>query len=181
MKTKFGIAVISALVLSTISLPAMATDSVRLPGDLTTAQCPQGFQYSIGIEVNVTTHERFTWCNSAPNQADLMIRSWDEQFRKDQDAAQAVALQASQEWNAKNPGKQLCFTWGPVKHPSGVGEASGGVCANPVAVVSAPIVSAPIMTPPVVEPIVEVVKVQKAKKIKKAKKKAKKTLANKQK
>lgn len=177
---KFGIAIITAVALSFTAVPASAQDSVRMPGDITTDQCPVGFQYSRGIEVNVTTHEYFTWCNAAPNQADLMIRSWDEQFRLAQQDAEAVALEVSKAWNEAHPGEQKCVSWGPLKHPSGVGEASGGVCANPV---DKPVVGTPVVaTKPVLEDAkAQVAQVKKAvkkpvKKVvkKKPKKKAKK-------
>lgn len=175
---KFGIAIVTAVVLSFTVVPASAQDSVRMPGDISTDQCPVGFQYSRGIEVNVTTHEYFTWCNAAPNQADLMIRSWDEQFRLAQQDAEAVALEVSKAWNEAHPGEQKCVSWGPLKHPSGVGEASGGVCANPV---DKPVVAPVAASKPVVEPSVageaKVAQVKKAvKKVvkKKPKKKAKK-------
>lgn len=52
--------------------------------------------------------------------------------------ATAAAEAESRAWNEANPGKQKCVSWGPIRHPNGVGESSGGVCANPVPAGSAP-------------------------------------------
>jgi hypothetical protein len=124
-------------VLTTLALlcqvaPAVASDSVRVPGQIPVEQCPVGFQYNTGIEVNVSTHEEFTICNAPPTEAELLLRQQDADFRAAQDAAIASATRESQAWNAANPGMQKCVQWGPVVHANGVSTSSGGVCANPV-------------------------------------------------
>ncbi len=48
------------------------------------------------------------------------------------------AEEESKAWNAANPGRQKCVSWGPIVHANGVSEASGGVCANPVSADTAP-------------------------------------------
>ena len=113
-------------------MAAIAADSVRVSGQVGTAGCPAGFQYSAGVEVNVSTNEVFTICNAPPNDADLLVQQQDADFRSRQDAAVAAATAESQAWNAANPGQQKCVQWGPIIHANGVSTASGGVCANPV-------------------------------------------------
>jgi hypothetical protein len=124
--------VILALMLIVPSAPAFASDSVRVPGQIPVEQCPVGYQYNTGIEVNATTHEEFTICNAPPTEAELVVRQQDADFRAAQDAAIAAATRESQAWNAANPGMQKCIQWGPIVHANGVSTASGGVCANPV-------------------------------------------------
>ena len=68
-----------------------------------------------------------TWRPTADVDADL-------NFRSAQDSAVAVATLESQAWNAAHPGEQKCVQWGPIVHANGVSTASGGVCANPVAI-----------------------------------------------
>jgi hypothetical protein len=112
--------------------PAFASDSVRVPGQIPVEQCPVGFQFNTGIEVNVSTHEEFTICNAPPTEAELILRQQDADFRAAQDEAIAAATRESQAWNALNPGMQKCIQWGPIVHANGVSTSSGGVCANPV-------------------------------------------------
>ncbi len=68
-----------------------------------------------------------TWRPTADVDADL-------NFRSAQDSAVAAATLESQAWNAAHPGEQKCVQWGPIVHVNGVSTASGGVCANPVAI-----------------------------------------------
>ena len=68
-----------------------------------------------------------TWRPTADVDADL-------NFRSAQDSAVAAATLESQAWNAAHPGEQKCVQWGPIVHANGVSTASGGVCANPVAI-----------------------------------------------
>lgn len=112
--------------------PGVATGS-EIPGTRVSGQqsisCPSGS--GSALEVNVTTHEEFTYC----------VKTWrpsadvnaDAAFRAAQDSAIAAATAESQAWNAANPGKQKCVQWGPIVHANGISTASGGVCANPVA------------------------------------------------
>ena len=112
--------------------PGVATGG-EIPGTRVAGQpgitCPAGS--GVGIEVNATTHEEFSYC----------VKTWrpsadvdaDANFRAAQNAAIAAATAESQAWNAANPGKQKCVQWGPIVHANGVSTASGGVCANPVA------------------------------------------------
>ena len=125
-------ALIAALVLMVPAAPALASDSVRVPGQIPVEQCPIGYQYNTGIEVNTSTHEEFTICNAPPTEAELIVRQQDIDFRAAQEAAMAAATRESQAWNAANPGMQKCVQWGPIVHANGVSTASGGVCANPV-------------------------------------------------
>lgn len=60
-----------------------------------------------------------------------IARSVSSAYEAQKSAAIAEALKKSEEWNAKNPGKQKCFQWGPLTSPTG-GTESGGVCANPI-------------------------------------------------
>ncbi len=66
------------------------------------------------------------------------------------DAMQAAEAE-SKAWNAANPGRQKCVTWGPLIHPNGVGVSSGGVCANPVPAGTAPSGSDSVSSSPVTE------------------------------
>ena len=72
-------------------------------------------------------------------------------YRKAIDDAQRAAEAESRRWNEANPGKQKCVQWGPIRHPNGVGESSGGVCANPVPAGTAPSGSATADAPSVGE------------------------------
>lgn len=59
-----------------------------------------------------------------------MIRAW-EKYYSDEAEGRALAYEQSLAWNKANPGKQKCFSYGPLTSPDG-GTTSGGVCANPV-------------------------------------------------
>ena len=156
IRTIAKITAVAGLVTALLSVAdvAHAQDSVRVPGDIATEQCPIGFQFARGIEVNATTQERFAICYAAPNAADLLFRAQDEDFRARSEAAEAAALLESQKWNAEHPGEQKCVEWGPIAHANGVSTASGGVCANPVIVDLKVEVVAPVK-PPSGAPIVQ--------------------------
>ena len=156
IRTVAKITAVAGLVTAMLSIAdvAHAQDSVRVPGDIAAAQCPAGFQYSRGIEVNVTTHEQFTICYAEPNAAELALRAQDEDFRARIQAAENAALLESQKWNAEHPGEQRCVEWGPIVHANGVSTSSGGVCANPVVLDQVVAVVAPV-APPSGAPIVQ--------------------------
>ena len=87
------------------------------------------------------------WCRASwtpPVTADQ-----EAAYRKAIEDAQKAAEEESRRWNAANPGKQKCVSWGPIRHPNGVGESSGGVCANPVPAETAPSGSASVDAPSV--------------------------------
>jgi hypothetical protein len=65
-----------------------------------------------------------TWRSQA------VIRAW-EKYYSDEAQGRATAYEQSLAWNRANPGKQKCFSYGPLTSPDG-GTTSGGVCANPV-------------------------------------------------
>lgn len=134
MKKSVAVASVVLLTIGFALLPisADAADSVRVSGDIPTEQCPVGYQYSRGIEVNATTHEQFTICNAPPNADDQLRIQQDQDFQARIQAAQSAAEIESRRWNAANPGLQKCVQWGPVVHANGVSTSSGGVCANPV-------------------------------------------------
>ena len=101
----------------------------KVPGTVVSGQqeitCPAGS--GRGIEVNATTGAVSTSCikNFVP-QAELDARLLQDQQIK---LAQEEAKKLSEEWNAANPGKQKCFSYS-------IGNQSGGVCANPIKVVT---------------------------------------------
>lgn len=114
------------------SVPAFASDSVSVPGQVGVDQCPAGYQYSTGISIDTSNNVVTTICNAPPTDAELVVRQQDADFRAAIDAAQAAAEVQSRAWNQANPGQQKCVQWGPIVHANGVSTSSGGVCANPV-------------------------------------------------
>jgi hypothetical protein len=93
--------------------------------------CPTGAGNAISVDVTRKIWSAYcikTW------QSTSTVDAW-QKYYQDKEAAKAVAYQASLAWNTKNPGKQLCFEWGPIISPDG-GQSSGGICANPVQVKS---------------------------------------------
>ena len=124
--------------------------TVVLPGQLSTSQCPSGYQGANGIIVDIG-NGTFTecWPAKAWNAWRIGGNTWEqfkssggsydpsaaianeENYRLAVRAAQAAAEEESKAWNAANPGKQKCVQWGPITNPNG-GTSSGGVCANPV-------------------------------------------------
>jgi hypothetical protein len=129
---KFCIATVSAVALTLFSTYSYAADSVRIPGQGGSGQCPTGYQASTGVEVNATTGETFTICFAPPSAEEVATQQQDQDFQSRIAAAQAAAEVESRNWNAANPGMQKCVQWGPVVHANGVTSSSGGVCANPV-------------------------------------------------
>ena len=109
-------------------LPTIANGE-KVPGTVVSGQqeiiCPLGS--GRGIEVNATTGAVSTSCikNFTPQSE---LDAWLLQDQKIK-VAQEEAKKLSEEWNAANPGKQKCFSYS-------IGNQSGGVCANPIKVVT---------------------------------------------
>jgi hypothetical protein len=90
--------------------------------------CPEGSGRAIAVDVAVMVWSNYcvkTWRSQA------VIRAW-EKYYSDEAAGRALAYEQSLAWNKANPGKQKCFSYGPLTSPDG-GTTSGGVCANAVA------------------------------------------------
>lgn len=149
---------IAALVLSLFTPVANATPigngapfTVVLPGQLSTDQCPAGYQGANGIIVAIgdgtytecwpasawtawriggTAWEKFKSTGGTYDPAQD-VRD-EENFRNAVAAATAAAEAESKAWNTAHPGQQKCVQWGPIVHANGVSTSSGGVCANPV-------------------------------------------------
>jgi len=89
--------------------------------------CPEGSGRAIAVDVAVMVWSNYcvkTWRSQA------VIRAW-EKYYSDEAQGRATAYEQSLAWNTANPGKQKCFSYGPLTSPDG-GTTSGGVCANPV-------------------------------------------------
>lgn len=89
--------------------------------------CPEGSGRAIAVDVAVMVWSNYcvkTWRSQA------VIRAW-EKYYSDEAEGRALAYEQSLAWNKANPGKQKCFSYGPLTSPDG-GTTSGGVCANPV-------------------------------------------------
>ena len=120
-------------------LPTIASGE-KVPGTVVSGQqeitCPAGS--GRGIEVNATTVAVSTSCikNFVP-QAELDARALQDKQIK---TAQEEAKKLSEEWNAANPGRQKCFSYS-------IGNQSGGVCANPVKVVTEEQITVTTKTP----------------------------------
>jgi hypothetical protein len=92
--------------------------------------CPEGSGRAIAVDVAVMVWSNYcvkTWRSQA------VIRAW-EKYYSDEAEGRANAYEQSLAWNKANPGKQKCFSYGPLTSPDG-GTTSGGVCANAVAAV----------------------------------------------
>jgi hypothetical protein len=92
--------------------------------------CPEGSGRAIAVDVAVMVWSNYcvkTWRSQA------VIRAW-EKYYSDEAEGRANAYEQSLAWNTANPGKQKCFSYGPLTSPDG-GTTSGGVCANAVAAV----------------------------------------------
>ena len=90
--------------------------------------CPEGSGRAIAVDVAVMVWSNYcvkTWRSQA------VIRAW-EKYYSDEAEGRALAYEQSLAWNKANPGKQKCFSYGPLISPDG-GTTSGGVCANAVA------------------------------------------------
>jgi hypothetical protein len=89
--------------------------------------CPEGSGRAIAVDVAVMVWSNYcvkTWRSQA------VIKAWEKYF-SDEAEGRALAYEQSLAWNRANPGKQKCFSYGPLTSPDG-GTTSGGVCANPV-------------------------------------------------
>jgi hypothetical protein len=89
--------------------------------------CPEGSGRAIAVDVAVMVWSNYcvkTWRSQA------VIKAW-EKYYSDESQGRAFAFQQSLAWNKANPGKQKCFSYGPLTSPDG-GTTSGGVCANAV-------------------------------------------------
>jgi hypothetical protein len=90
--------------------------------------CPEGSGRAIAVDVAVMVWSNYcvkTWRSQA------VIQAW-EKYYSDEAEGRATAYEQSLAWNKANPGKQKCFSYGPLTSPDG-GTTSGGVCANAVA------------------------------------------------
>jgi hypothetical protein len=89
--------------------------------------CPEGSGRAIAVDVAVMVWSNYcvkTW------RSQEVIRAW-EKYYSDEAEGRALAYEQSLAWNKANPGKQKCFSYGPLTSPDG-GTTSGGVCANAV-------------------------------------------------
>jgi len=89
--------------------------------------CPEGSGRAIAVDVAVMVWSNYcvkTWRSQA------VIQAW-EKYYSDEAEGRANAYEQSLAWNKANPGKQKCFSYGPLTSPDG-GTTSGGVCANAV-------------------------------------------------
>jgi hypothetical protein len=89
--------------------------------------CPEGSGRAIAVDVAVMVWSNYcvkTWRSQA------VIKAW-EKYYSDEAEGRTLAYEQSLAWNKANPGKQKCFSYGPLTSPDG-GTTSGGVCANPV-------------------------------------------------
>ena len=146
-----------------------------MPGELSTEQCPVGFQGANGLIVDVSTGLRWTECWPLNAWQSWVLggstwekfkesggtydpaadrKAWDD-FRAMVEAARQAAYEESLAWNQANPGRQKCIQYGPFTDPNG-GQSSGGVCANPVSAAAAPsgspsVAAEPVAAAPVVE------------------------------
>jgi hypothetical protein len=155
MKLSFTVAIALGIVLSGVSPAHAETDPFpevehmgEIPGtrisspawsqqaqweDTSTYQdylaqgCPEGSGRAIAVDVAVMVWSNYcvkTWRSQA------VIRAW-EKYYSDEAEGRALAYEQSLAWNKANPGKQKCFSYGPLTSPDG-GTTSGGVCANAV-------------------------------------------------
>lgn len=155
MKLPFAVAIAIAIVLSGVSPAHAETDPFpgvehmgEIPGtrisspagsqqaqweatstyqDYLAQDCPEGSGRAIAVDVAVMVWSNYcvkTWRSQA------VIRAW-EKYYSDEAEGRALAYEQSLAWNKANPGKQKCFSYGPLTSPDG-GTTSGGVCANAV-------------------------------------------------
>ena len=133
-----------------------------IAGQHSKADCPVGFQHANGLisDLSWPSGQRsFTECwpeaafvanriggntwqafkdsggTLSVDELYAIQQAWRDYDQAIEDAQSAAAAE-SKKWNEANPGKQKCVQWGPIVAPDGVGQSSGGVCANPV---SAPV------------------------------------------
>lgn len=108
--------------------------------------CAAGSSSAMGVDVSQRIWSY--WCVKTWRPQSV-IDAWENYYR-DLRAAQESAADESRRWNEANPGKQKCVQWGPITSPDG-GQASGGVCANPVPAGTAPSGSTSVDAPSVSE------------------------------
>ena len=115
--------------------------------------CPAGSELGgiHGYRSGVGRYNKANCWKNVKSAAELAAQAADEEFQRAINEAQRVAEEESRAWNEANPGRQKCVQWGPIRHPTGVGESSGGVCANPVPAGTAPSASASVEAPSVGE------------------------------
>jgi len=142
-------------------------------GSLAKEQCPVGFQHANGLIVDVSTGIRYTECwpeaafianriggstwqafkdsggTLSVDELYAIQQAWRDYYQEIEDAQDAAA-EESRRWNEAHPGQQKCVQWGPIVAPDGVGQSSGGVCANPVSAPTEPSAS-PTASPEVPE------------------------------
>ena len=94
----------AALVLMVPATPALASDSVRVPGQIPVEQCPVGYQYNTGIEViSVNLQDVSVAEQVAPAQKDAIKAREDEGYAYD-------GAQASFELLARRNGLPLTLS-----------------------------------------------------------------------
>ena len=135
-----------------------------IAGQNSTADCPSGFQHATGLISDLSWprgQRSFTECwpeaafvanriggntwqafkdsggTLSVDELYAVQQAWRDYYQAIEDA-QSAAEAESRQWNEANPGKQKCVQWGPIVAPDGVGQSSGGVCANPVEAPSDP-------------------------------------------
>ena len=172
-----SIAFVVALIASLLAAPSAGATPAGSGGPFTRViegqhsveDCPAGFQGANGLIVDVSTSRQYTECWPANAWEAYRIGgstwerfkesggtydptadrlAWDAYYASIR-AAQEAAYQESLAWNQANPGRQKCVSWGPLIAPDGVGQSSGGVCANPVSAPVAPSGSPSVPTEPV--------------------------------
>ena len=115
--------------------------------------CPEGSQLGgvRGYRWDIGRYNRAYCWKNVRSAEELAAQAAEEEYQRAIEEARQAAEEESRRWNEANPGKQKCVQWGPIRHPNGVGEASGGVCANPVPAGSAPSGSETVDAPSVGE------------------------------
>jgi hypothetical protein len=107
------------------------TNGQALPGSKVSGQkeisCPAGS--GRGIEVNASTGAVSTSCIKSWIDPEIILKQIAIEESINQSKLDALAL--SKIWNAENPGKQKCFSYGVVSQAGQTSE-SGAVCANPI-------------------------------------------------
>ena len=97
--------------------------------------CPAGSGRGMGTDLAGTVSQsddvRYYYCVKTWEAPDT-TSAWNDFNQRVSDAKSAAEAE-SRAWNAANPGKQKCVSWGPITDPNG-GSQQGGVCANPVEV-----------------------------------------------
>jgi hypothetical protein len=105
----------------------------KVPGTTISGQadfnCPTGTGKA--VEVNATTGNVSSYC--VKNWVSPTVIAQKEELQQQIEIAKEEALALSMAWNAENPGKQKCFSYGVFTDANG-GTQSGGVCANPVGI-----------------------------------------------